>query len=256
MNSTLLADGSAIATLQTGLANDITNITAIQAQTQYISTGIDINGFPATFISNCNVWVQDGSGSTNDNGGTATGLGNLIVGYNELGNYAGDIRTGSHNLIVSAQNNYTAYGGAVFGLNNSITGTFASVTGGDSNSASGLNASITGGSGSLASGDYAAITGGVSNVADGNYAFVGGGYQNSADGLSASITGGFLNIAGGQASSVTGGANNQAVGDFSSIIGGSLNTVYNDPNSSDLSSYGAILGGQSNNVGTEFGHFP
>lgn len=61
---------------------------------------------------------MSGSGSTE---GTVNGRGNLIVGYNER--LVGDtnIRTGSHNLVVGAFNNYSSYGGQVIGYNNTIS---------------------------------------------------------------------------------------------------------------------------------------
>ena len=53
------------------------------------------------FFTGVNVHIVSGSGSTDD-GGTLSGLGNLILGYNALGNDlgAGDVRTGSHNLVL------------------------------------------------------------------------------------------------------------------------------------------------------------
>ena len=233
MQTALTTDTTAITSLQTTATSNTTAIAAVQAQTKYITSGTDANGFPATFISNCNVWVQSGSGMTDDGvtagTGTLTGLGNLILGYNETGNFAGDSRIGSHNLILGAENNYSSFGGAVFGLSNAISAAFATVTAGESNQASGYGAAITGGSGSVASGDYASISGGLSNLADGNNATVSGGVQNSADSLASTISGGYLNVAAGQASTVAGGASNQATGDYSSILGGYLNWVLTIP---------------------------
>ncbi|MCP3919120.1 MAG: hypothetical protein GY711_26555 [bacterium] len=68
-------------------------------------------------ISNVNVQIVNGVGATNGvpdlpNQTVTNGLGNLIVGYNELGNPDGDERTGSHNLIVGARHTCTGFGGA------------------------------------------------------------------------------------------------------------------------------------------------
>ena len=61
------------------------------------------------FIDGANLHIRDGSGSTD---GPVNGLGNLIVGYNERRG-EGDDRTGSHNLIVGSQHNYSAYSSLV-----------------------------------------------------------------------------------------------------------------------------------------------
>lgn len=63
-------------------------------------------------IRGLNVQIVNGSGST---GGSENGLGNLILGDNELGNSSGDARTGSHNLVVGARNSYSSSGGVVIG---------------------------------------------------------------------------------------------------------------------------------------------
>ena len=60
-------------------------------------------------IHGVNVRIVDGSGTTD---GTPTGLGNLIVGYNELRG-SDDDRTGSHNMVAGTEHNYTRVGGLV-----------------------------------------------------------------------------------------------------------------------------------------------
>ena len=42
--------------------------------------------------------------------GPVNGLGNVVIGYNELRG-AGDDRSGSHNLVFGSRNNYSSYGG-------------------------------------------------------------------------------------------------------------------------------------------------
>jgi len=88
-----------------------------------------------------NVQVVNGVGSTN----TVNGTGNLIVGYNELGNPKGDDRTGSHNIVGGRRNTSSSWGGIVVGQENAATGQFASVTGGRRNTASGYGSSVSGG---------------------------------------------------------------------------------------------------------------
>ena len=202
---------------QTAIAN-------LQNATKYISSGTDVNGYPATFITGCNVWVQSGSGHTDD-GGNLTHLGNLILGYNEIGNSNGDKRTGSHNLIVGEENNYESYAGAVFGANNNITSPYASVLGGESNTASGAYTAVVAGNGNVASGEWASILGGYNNQSTGVYSIVAGGDGNVASFELTSILGGLLNAASGEYSSISGGNSNKTTGQYSSILGGANQTV-------------------------------
>jgi len=88
-----------------------------------------------------NVQIVNGSGSTT---GLVDGLGNLIVGYNEL-RRAGDDRSGSHNIVVGKEHNFNSFGGLVAGFSNTLSGSHASVSGGQQNTASGYRASVSGG---------------------------------------------------------------------------------------------------------------
>ena len=62
-------------------------------------------------ITEANLRIVNGLGSTE----TTNGLGNLIVGYNELRNIPDfpDVRTGSHNVVVGELNNFSSFGGLV-----------------------------------------------------------------------------------------------------------------------------------------------
>ena len=86
---------------------------------------IDGKGAKARTIrfSGVNVQVVNGAGKTGDvSGGLKNGLGNLIVGYQEL-READEFpatddtndRSGSHNLVVGSGNNYSIWGGQVVG---------------------------------------------------------------------------------------------------------------------------------------------
>jgi hypothetical protein len=128
-----------------------------------------INGVvgPHILITGANVHVRSGSGFTDDNisgGGTLTGLGNLIIGYNES-NPSGQPRTGSHNLVGGSFNSFSSTGGMVFGLRNTLSGKFATIVTGDSNTASGVNASVLGGNLNVASGLRSTVYGGLNNTA-------------------------------------------------------------------------------------------
>lgn len=171
--------------LQTALKTSQADITALQVRVKALETkpasGIPnlekyvtidtnpINGVagPHILITGANVHVRSGSGFTNDNvsgGGTLTGLGNLIIGYNEL-NPSGQPRTGSHNLVGGSLNSFSSVGGMAFGLRNTLSGQYAAIVGGDTNTASGVNASVLGGNGNTASGLRATVYGGLNNTA-------------------------------------------------------------------------------------------
>ena len=126
------------------LAQLATRMTAIETKTRFQSA--DATAKSTTF-SGCNLFVNDGGGATYAivQNGSGEGLGNLVIGYNELGKPIGDVRTGSHNLVLGALNNYSSYGGIIAGSNNAISGAYAVVSGGNNNTASGGAASVSGG---------------------------------------------------------------------------------------------------------------
>nr|QGF22330.1 hypothetical protein [uncultured bacterium] len=119
-------------------------------------------------FSGVNVHIVDGSGSTD---GAVNGLGNLIVGYNEVRG-ADDDRSSSHNIVVGRDHNYSSYGGVVVGYRNTISGPYASVSGGRENTANGEYASVSVGRNNTVIGDYAYVGGGGGEQwSDGNEAF-------------------------------------------------------------------------------------
>ena len=174
------------ATLQsqvTALQNELTAARSVLALAPYVSVDrnpeIGVVG-PNIIFSGVNIHIVSGSGATDDNlskGGSLTGLGNLIIGYNEdpadpalrfggtpLG--PGD-RGGSHNLVVGRGNTFTkaAFGGLVVGEVNKISNSEACILGGGNNTASGFAASVLGGQGNTASGLAASVLGGIENFA-------------------------------------------------------------------------------------------
>jgi hypothetical protein len=107
-----------------------------------------INGLkgPHVIFHHANVHVQSGSGTTAE-AGAPTGLGNLLVGYNEMPVMSGGSRVGSHNLVVGPSHTFTSTGGVVFGRDNLISGQYATTLGGVQNSSKGPASSILGGFG-------------------------------------------------------------------------------------------------------------
>ena len=92
-------------------------------------------------ITGANLRLLNGMGVTE----TTNGTGNLIVGYNEPREEGENRRTGSHNVVVGKQHQFSSFGGLVVGLQNEIRGAFASVSGGVRNTAAGEHAAISGG---------------------------------------------------------------------------------------------------------------
>jgi hypothetical protein len=122
----------------------ITGLTARVAALEALLAGVS-RSENDIIIEGANLHVRSGSGATD---GPVNGLGNLIVGYNEPRGDGAD-RSGSHNLVVGSQHNYSAYGGLVAGFHNAVSGAFASVTGGQNNIAAGAGATAGGGNGAI-----------------------------------------------------------------------------------------------------------
>ncbi len=209
-------------------------------------------------FSGVNVQITNGLGGTQ----TTNGLGNLIVGYNEIRGEVPDVRSGSHNIVVGAAQNYASYGGLVAGYYNTIAGPYASVSGGRSNQAFGDFSFVGGGGssnpefGNWAVANYSAILGGTvnttgdSSLVDNNigiYSTVSGGSYNNSTGDSASVSGGFANRASGKNASASGGGHNEASGDYSFVGGGGASSsTYGNM---AFANYAAVLGGTDNTAG-------
>lgn len=251
--ATAVNDNNArIAALETKNAALEAKITALQAKLASVSVQT-VNGQPTVRFTGVNVQVVNGQGSTT----TANGTGNLIVGYDEAdvslinhctigtnptnstivtdpatctaagGTWTNTgFKTGSHYIVAGSENNYSRWGGVVFGFRNTSNYDYASVSGGVRNTAGGTYASVSGGWANTASGTYASVSGGGSNTASGIRSGVSGGYVNTASGSSASVSGGMNNTASGSYASVSGGGDvtvaggNMADTNFSSILGG------------------------------------
>ncbi len=178
------------------------SVASLDTKTKYLTTGVDSNGYPASYFTACNVYIQDGLGSTSgisddptltsalynelDGAGqmhaVSNGLGNLIIGYNEPSNISAGGYTGSHNLIVGADNHYTSIGAIVSGLGNSGNSPFGSVVGGIGNETTGDLADVYGGYQNVASGFISAVSGGASNTASGIFSTISGGESNGSSG--------------------------------------------------------------------------
>jgi hypothetical protein len=147
-------------------------------------------------LTEMNVQLTNGTETTY---GESNGLGNLILGYNESegGHHdntgaivSGEVRSGSHNLVLGAGHTYQSNGAFVGGYNNSALGQGASLFSGQS---------------SYATGGFSAILGGLDNRATGTHSCISGGHSNTASGDRSAVSGGLLNQSAGIATSILGG---------------------------------------------------
>jgi hypothetical protein len=134
----------------------------------------------------------------------------------ELGETA---KTGSHNLVIGTQHEYTSYAGIVSGQRSRIVAPYATITGGRKHNVIGMFGSILGGSLNNASGEQSSVCGGAGNWSRGSRASILGGSLNQAGGTNATVSGGDSNIASERASSVSGGRFRTAAGDFDWVAG-------------------------------------
>ncbi len=177
--------------LQAEMTTTQARVGAQESLLSSFSTGVDgalMVTSQSMIIEGGNLYVRNGAGATD----TSNGLGNVIIGYQEPRVTGGDVRTGSHMLVVGMKNNYSTFGGIVVG------------------------------SGCQTSGDWASVCGGVGNTASGQWSLVSGGYLNTAAGTGAQVSGGTRNTASGPDAQVSGGESNTA-GHTRTQVSGSVN---------------------------------
>jgi len=222
----------------------------LEYKLEYVSGGPN-----EVVITGANLRIVNGLGGTDctdDQGrqipNCPNGLGNLIVGYNESRTdpaFPPDTRTGSHNIVVGRQLNFSSFGGLVVGDLHEISGAFASVSGGFRNTASGNLSSVSGGADNIASAFVSSVSGGVFNTASGVTAAISGGQHNTARGVGSSVSGGGENnTASGDLSSVSGGTGNTASGFQASVSGGFGNTA--------SGTFASVSGGEHNTASGRF----
>ena len=138
------------------LQMQLTNAQNVLALDPFVSVDpnpqVGVAGPNITF-KGANIHIVSGSGATNDYG-SPTGLGNLIIGYDEdpatapfsSTSLGPSDRSGSHNLVIGARHRFTqaAFGGLVAGDQNTISRMGASVSGGSNNTAEGVASSVSG----------------------------------------------------------------------------------------------------------------
>lgn len=191
-------------------------------------------------ISDLNVQIVNGLNSTE----TINGLGNLIIGYNEL-QISNNNRTGSHNLIAGSNNDYTNYASIVAGLNNVALSNYSAILSGTENTVNANGSCVVGGSENIVSPKpnngfpASIIVGGQWNNTTSDHCVIIGGGFNIIDGLSPGINSGRWSvIVGGGGVTATNG--NLMQGAMSVIVGGGKQLI------TDVVSSSIIVGGREN----------
>jgi hypothetical protein len=172
---------------------ELAKLDKILPHVNYVESGVA--GKPTIQFSGVNVQILNGEGKT----ATTNGAGNLLIGYDEAFSKA---QTGSHDLILGEEQQFTSYAGIIAGWRNTVEAPFASITAGESN---------------FAKGNYSAVSGGELNAASGEASWVGAGAQNTASGTKASVSGGYKNTASGSRASIFGGKELTAPNEFEAI---------------------------------------
>jgi hypothetical protein len=198
--ATLQGQVSDLQNANTTLSNQVSALQNTLSKVSYNPQGL--NGEPTLTISGANLQLINGTGYTYQ----ANGLGNLILGYDP----STHPQTGSHNLVLGHNQEFTASGGIIGGWSNTLSG----------------DNGVVFGVGNVAGDSAATVTGGFGNTAGGFAGSISGGRGNLTSGVGeASISGGGNNNASGEGASVTGGEDNTASGNFAAILGGNGNTV-------------------------------
>jgi trimeric autotransporter adhesin len=191
----------------------------------------------SVFTANANVWLEvTVNGELQTPRTQMTSAGNAIAVSTVDGASGGTITSS-----VSIGTGHTNLGGAglVAGNNNTVTGSYSSVCGGQFNAATGTFATIGGGTLDTASGSRSTIGGGEANQASANWSTVSGGRLNAATGVSATVGGGTLDTATGGGATISGGFNNNARAQDATVGGGNNNTA---------SGIFSTVGGGTNNI--------
>lgn len=155
-------------------------------------------------ITGVDVQIVNGVGTSL----SANGVGNLVMGYNELRNDGSDDHNGSHNIIAGTRNNYSKSCGVNIGFENELHGEMASLISTENSNVSDWCSNITGGYLNTVMGKWSAITSGAYCTNWGDNSHICGGNQN--------------NIYQGTFAGTVGGGSNRAVAASYNWAAGSL----------------------------------
>ncbi len=243
-NTALNTQVSALKTQVGALQSQSNALRPLASLAPYVRLDLStINGVigPHVIFEGVNVHVRSGMGpvtdvieaySFNDAIGTfgtalyTNGLGNLIIGYDELPCAAKGCpplparRQGSHNLVVGIGHQFTDLGALLAGVNGVSGAPSANVLGGWNNQALSVMANVLGGELNQAIGRSSTVVGGFANVASGSFAAIAGGFGNLATNTGATVSGGNKGQATGEYSTVSGGFRRSATTSDSWAAGG------------------------------------
>ncbi len=236
-----ISDGDTISVVW----NDATSLDANGAINNFsLAADLDVNGQvdqlsgsvaggqTLTNIAGTNLNI-DSSGTLNASGGSGGGITGLSGGD---GINPGSIGDGDTLTVDAGRYMRTSTGTVDFNgpaewsnatqtTTNTVSGTAATVAGGENHEASASWATIGGGDDNLASGAESTVAGGFSNSAEAQEAAVGGGQANTASGQNSTVPGGEANTASG-AYSFAAGREATANNDGAFVVGDSTsNTV-------------------------------
>jgi hypothetical protein len=181
--------------------NTAADVLALEPYVKVSSSAVNGVTGPNIVFQGCNLQLKSTTSETD-----ATGTGNLIVGWDDTPGWTpSGYRAGSNNLVCGNYNSFSSCGSFVAGHENTVSGYWSSVSGGDLNHASGQSSSVSGGFQNTASDYVASISGGANNKAQGQYSSIsGGGYVNTA--LALTVTNDYGWAAGNTATVPTGTA--------------------------------------------------
>lgn len=163
-------------------------------------------GYKTLRVKDANLQVVNGTGNTE----SANGLGNIIIGYNEVINLCA--RDGSHNIVLGFDNAYQSWSGFVSGSDNLINDPFDMCLSGFSNRAFGENNILIGGRDNLTTGVNNVIVAGDLHTISGDNSVILGGREHT-------IT------PAGDYDTITGGEGHTISGSFGSISGGDSHSI-------------------------------
>ena len=192
-------------------------------------------------VSGANLQVHNGYGANWSNG-----LGNVIVGYNQLQANQDPLETrnGSHNMVIGNGHYYTGVHNLISGGTNRAFGSGGVIFGYNNKTWDNANV-VLGGGNNTAYGDACAILGGVLNVTNGVENVLIGGQSNQANGQKNAVLGGSENVAAGSRGVIMGGRINSLNSDAGSIVGGESNSIGTD---STDTRYTTVVGGRLNEI--------
>lgn len=226
----------------------------------HLASAIQVNG-QDIYITGYNLHIRSGSDYTYSAGPGFDGLGNLIIGYNNNDNFQ-ESQSGTHNLVIGDNHEYTSHGGLVAGHNNLIAGIASSVPGGEENKALGDWSVAIGGRLNSASNNNSIVAGGEGNSANKYGSTIFGGSSNeipaNSNGDLATIIGGIFNLSQGVGAVTIGGIGNNSKGVVDMVAGGQDNTanghyLIHDDGSIEASAT-AIFGGANNKTTSDSGN--